>query len=83
MELSQVAELLYAWFWNTYCDQYIELAKKGEISKKTMTEVLVASLKLLHPLMPYITEVVWQEGKKNNIKEFNSPTLISSPWPKV
>lgn len=82
MELNQAAELLYSWFWNTYCDRYIELAKKGEISKKIMTEVLAVNLKLLHPLMPFITEVVWQEGRKRNLKEFDSPILISSSWPK-
>jgi valyl-tRNA synthetase len=83
MELNQAAELLYSWFWNKYCNQYIEKSKKGEISKKTMTEVLAINLKLLHPLMPFITEVVWQEGRKRNLKEFDSPLLISASWPKI
>lgn len=79
MKIGQASEWLYAWFWHTYCDRYIELSKKGLVSKKVMLKALETNLLLLHPFMPYVTEAVWKEGKKY----FGQSLLISSPWPKA
>jgi valyl-tRNA synthetase len=76
MQLSQTAEWLYAWFWNDYCNRYLELSKKGLISKKAMIEALEVNLKLLHPFMPFVTEKVWELMKKDSL-------LITSSWPKA
>jgi len=62
---------LYEFVWNDYCDWYIELSKPvlysdnyPEASKKaarhTLITVLESILRLLHPIMPYITEELWQ-----------------------
>ncbi|MCX6817022.1 MAG: valine--tRNA ligase [Candidatus Beckwithbacteria bacterium] len=74
---GQAAEWIYDWFWHTYCDRYIELAKKGLIGKKLMIEVLQTNLKLLHPFVPFVTEAVWQQLPGNKEK-----LLINSRWPK-
>lgn len=66
-----VSRDLYEFVWNDYCDWYIELSKPvlysdqyGEASKSharyTLISVLETSLRLLHPIMPYITEELWQ-----------------------
>ena len=76
MQLSAAVELLYAWFWNEYCNKFIEEAKEGKVSKNAMLEALEISLKLLHPVMPFLTEQIWSElGHKD--------LLITSSWPKA
>ena len=77
--LNEAAEELYDFVWHKFADVYIEKTKgRREEAQKTLELVLQESLKLLHPFMPFVTEVIWQEGAKR----FDSPTLISAPWPK-
>jgi valyl-tRNA synthetase len=77
------AEVLYHFFWHTFCDQYLEMAKKRrEETQSTLLEVLTTSLKLLHPFMPFLTEEVWQIARKTNQKAFSSEALIIALWPK-
>jgi len=77
--LSEAAEEIYDFIWHKFADVYIEKTKeRREEAQKTLELVLQESLKLLHPFMPFVTEVIWQEGKER----FDSPILISAPWPK-
>jgi len=78
--LNEAAEELYDFFWNKFANDYLEKTKsrRGD-AQKTLEFVLQESLKLLHPFMPFVTEVIWQEGKGR----FDSPILISAPWPKT
>ncbi len=57
--IGEVASILYDFFWNYYCDWYVELSKI-EKNEAVLTYVLEQSLKLLHPIMPHITEQIWQ-----------------------
>jgi valyl-tRNA synthetase len=55
---------IYHFLWSEYCDWYLELIKADIESRKsdsTAIEVLLAILKLAHPLMPFITEEIWQK----------------------
>jgi len=76
-EISQAADWIYHWFWDIYCDRYIELSKKGLLSKKVMLDALEVNIKLLHPFMPFVTEEIW--GKLP--RKHSNPLIISS-WPK-
>jgi valyl-tRNA synthetase len=69
-DFHQSVQLLYHFFWDDFCDWYIELTKADVISeepgaKRTearsrLLTILDQALRLLHPFMPYITEELWQ-----------------------
>jgi valyl-tRNA synthetase len=65
-----VAQALYEFTWNTYCDWFLELAKPAlqgddaaaaDSTRHTLLHVLEALLRALHPIIPFITEEIWQE----------------------
>ena len=68
-ELGVAAGKIYDFIWDDYCDWYIELTKPRlngddeaakESAQRVLLYVLVETLKLLHPFMPFITEEIWQ-----------------------
>lgn len=69
--LNEAAQTMYHFFWDSFCDWYIELTKSTVTSREITSEVFAArcrivyvletSLRLLHPLMPHITEEIWQQ----------------------
>ena len=68
-EFGEASRILYNFVWEEFCSWYIEIAKislngEDEAAKKTTKSILVyvldASLKMLHPFMPFITEEIWQ-----------------------
>ena len=75
---NEAAKNIYEFFWHEFCDWYIELSKKT-ISKDTtqvvLYKVLEKILRILHPLMPFITEEVWQ-----NLPHDGKSIMVSS-WP--
>ncbi len=77
---GQASEDLYQFFWHEFCDVYIESAKdrKEEVVPILLT-VLITSLKLLHPFIPFVTEIIYQDL----ISKYNLPKelLITSSWP--
>ena len=65
--IGETAHILYDFFWNSYCDWYVEIAKiqlqDSDLKANTqrvLRYVLDMSLRMLHPIMPHITESVWQ-----------------------
>ena len=82
--IGETAHVLYDFFWNSYCDWYVEIAKiqlQDENLKlntqRVLRYVLDMSLRLLHPIMPHITERVWQLIPKES--EFKAIMLASYP----
>ena len=94
-DFHQAVQLLYHFFWDDFCDWYIELAKAkvtAEEESASRTEartrvlsVLEQALRLLHPFMPYITEELWQRlpGDKQLHPAYAGaePTVMLTAYP--
>ena len=84
--IGEVAHVLYDFFWNSYCDWYVEIAKtqlqeeKKANTQRVLRYVLERTLRLLHPVMPHITEKIWQLIPGENIKE-GQKALIKASYP--
>jgi valyl-tRNA synthetase len=80
--LNEGTSRIYEFFWHEFCDWYIELAKNrlyGDGDKRTvlavLLHVLAESVKLIHPLMPYVTEEIW------DILPMTDGLLLENPYP--
>jgi valyl-tRNA synthetase len=86
---DDAASALYRFVWNVFCDWYVELSKPvlqgADEAAKAETRAMTAwtldqTLKLLHPVMPFITEELWDElGKEGPTRD--EAMLISAKWP--
>lgn len=82
-EFNKVANRLYDFFWHEYCDWYLEAIKPRLADERKDDALAVAFyvleryLKLLHPIMPYITEEIWQRLPNKQGK-----SIMISDWPK-
>ncbi|MGH8161310.1 MAG: valine--tRNA ligase, partial [Gammaproteobacteria bacterium] len=83
------ARTLYDFTWSEFCDWYVELAKQRinagddstEAARATLIRVLETLLRLLHPMMPFITEELWQEVA--SLAGQNGESVMTAPWPRA
>jgi len=76
---NDAASALYDFIWHKYCDWYLEIAKLSENKVNTqriLVKVLKGLLRLLHPIMPFITEEIWQKIPGEKAK-----WIMMSEWP--
>ncbi len=90
--LDLAAQAIYEFTWHEFCDWYLELSKPMLQSdgvsdalrrgtRRTLIEVLESILRLLHPLMPFITEEIWQQvATRANI---DGETIMLRPYPET
>ena len=87
-DVAAAADALYAFLWDKFCDWYVELAKlrltgpdgeAKETVRAILVQVLLGTLKLLHPVMPFITEELYQALKGYGGEDASS--ILGSPRP--
>ena len=85
-EFGRACEALYHFAWDEFCDWYLELAKVqlaggAQHTTAVLAAVLDTLLKLLHPVMPFVTETLWKTltGQSGQIGEAES--LVIAEWP--
>ncbi|MBS54431.1 MAG: valine--tRNA ligase [Oceanospirillaceae bacterium] len=89
---DMAAQALYEFIWNEYCDWYLELSKpvlwdenateeEKRGTRGTLVRVLEATLRLAHPIIPFITESIWHQVKDLAGKEGDTIMLSAYPEP--
>jgi valyl-tRNA synthetase len=83
-KFNEAANSIYEFIWHEFCDWYIEIAKVT-ISEKSsqiiLYKVLEKSLRMLHPVMPFVTEEIWQKLPRE--KEAVTDSIMVQKWPHV
>ncbi|HWH32349.1 MAG TPA: valine--tRNA ligase [Egibacteraceae bacterium] len=76
-DVAAASRALYHFVWDEYCDWYLELAKLRDdrAGKLVLAHVLDVALRLLHPLMPFITEEIWRTLRRTE------DTIMRAEWP--
>ncbi len=91
---NEAAQIVYDFFWHSYCDKYIETAKPvlygddkdaKHTTRMVLFDVLNQTLKMLHPFMPFISEELWQLLHSifpDDTELANYKSIMVAPWPK-
>jgi valyl-tRNA synthetase len=89
---DQAADGLYRFIWRQYCDWYVELAKPilngADAAAKAETQataawVLDVLFRLLHPVMPFLTEELWAQTQDLGAARDHKGFLMTAPWPEL
>lgn len=84
---NEVALGLYQFLWHEYCDWYIEMSKlalaeltspQARVTRSVLVGVLERALRLLHPIMPFVTEEIWQHLPIERV----APSIMVAPFPR-
>ncbi len=89
-QFGEAQRQIHDFLWGEFCDWYIEIAKIRLLSGGSpspvpvLVHVLEASLRLLHPYMPFVTEELWQHLKKRLSSDWQSiESVMVAPYPKA
>ena len=84
-EFREACQHLYEFIWSEFCDWYVEMAKQDlrepemparpAVTRAVLSRTLAAAMTLLHPIMPSLTEEIWQA------LPHEGPTIMRAPWP--
>lgn len=91
---DQVAASLYEFIWNEYCDWYLEFTKailkdenatqeQKDATSYTLVNVLETVLRMAHPVIPFITETIWQQTAPMLDRMNNDKTIMTAPYPQA
>jgi valyl-tRNA synthetase len=78
--INDAANRIYEFIWHEFCDWYLEIAKltiKEAHTQVTLYKVLEKSLRVLHPVMPFITEDIWQRLPRERLTD----SIMVTSWP--
>jgi len=87
---NDAAHLIYDFIWHDFCDWYVEIIKPrvaGDGDEKAFVlrnaaQILAGAMQLLHPIMPYITEEIWQR-LMNVLGDDHTMSIMVSAWPRA
>jgi valyl-tRNA synthetase len=95
---DQYAKTCYDFFWGDFCDWYLEAIKpamkdpaRAAATANVLASILDGALRLLHPMIPFITETIWwklnevrpNRGLPGQLECAPNPRLIKAAWPKI
>ena len=95
-QFSEVARTIYDFTWSEFCDWYVEMSKdrlrdaaSRPMAQRVLAGVLDTILRLVHPVMPFVAESIWQALNESAFErglpapEPSSESVVIAPWPSL